>query len=62
MRELIDFYFKGGEKQHITATQFGATKTDDKNEFKATFDNASLTLVINFLLDNCFFNFGNLTF
>lgn len=59
MRELISFCFKGGEKQFIPATKFSRTWSDDKNKFKKTFDNISLELAINFLLDNCIFNFGN---
>lgn len=30
MRELINIYFKGGEKQLIDVTKFGATYTDKK--------------------------------
>ena len=39
--------------------QHGLTK---KNEFNISFDQASLKLAINFLLDNCFFNFDNFSF
>ena len=61
-RKLINFCFKGGEKQVIVVSKLGATWTDSKNKFRITFDKASLKLSINFLLDNCFFNFGNLSF
>ena len=57
MRELINFYFKGGEKEFIVVAKFGATWTDNRNKFKITFDKASLKLAITFLLDNCFFFF-----
>ena len=36
------------------------TWTYNKNKIKRIFDKASLKLAINFLLDNFFFNFGNL--
>ena len=62
MRELINFCFKSGEKQFVAVTKFGAVGTEKKNKFKITFDQASLKLAINFLLDNCFLNFGNLYF
>ena len=35
---------------------------DNKNKFNLTFDKASLKVAISFLLDNYFFNFGNLPF
>ena len=57
MRELINFYFKGGEKEFIVVAKFSATWTDNRNKFKITFDKASLKLAITFLLDNCFFFF-----
>ena len=50
MRELINFCFKGGKNQFIAVTKFTSTCTEK----------ASLKLVINFLLDNCFFNIVNL--
>ena len=52
IRQLINFCFEGR----------GRTWSDIQDKFKVTFDKASLKLVINFLLDNCFFNFGNLSF
>ena len=62
IRELIHFCFIGGEKQFIAVIKFGAIQTDDKNRFKTKFVKATLKLAINFLLDNFFFNFGNLSF
>ena len=62
MRELINFCFKGGEKQFIAAAKFRATWTDNKSKFKITFDKVSLKLSINFFLSNCFFNFGSFAF
>ena len=50
---------KGGEKQFITVTKFGATWTDNKSKLNDILDKASLKLAIDFLLDNCFLNFGN---
>ena len=41
--------------------KFGATWINDKSKFKTTFNEVSLKLAINFLLDNCFFNFGTLS-
>ena len=63
MRELINFFFKGREKQFIAITKLEATQTDDKNKFKITFNKTSLKLAINFLPGNFFFfNFGNFPF
>ena len=56
VRELINTCFKGGEKQLITATKFGATWTNDKNKSKSTFDKASPKLAINLQLNNFFFD------
>ena len=52
IRQLINFCFEAG----------GRTWSDTEDKFKVTFYKASLKLVVNFLLDNCFFNFGNLSF
>ena len=62
IKELISFCFEGGEKQLLAVTKFEATWTIDKSKFKTTFDKAFLKLVIDFFLDNCSFNFGNLSF
>ena len=52
MRELINFYLLKVTKKRFTCSKnFGATEI---------FDKASLKLAINFLLGNCFINFGNL--
>ena len=32
MRALIDFYFKGGDKQFIAVTKFVPTQTDEKEK------------------------------
>ena len=37
MRKLINFYFKGEEKQFVAVTNFGGTWTVNKNRFKVTF-------------------------
>ena len=55
MRELISFCSNGGNKQFVILTKLGAKRTDDINKFKTTFNKAYLKLVINFLLNNCFF-------
>ena len=49
-------------KQVIVVAKFGAIWTDSKSKFRITFDKGSLKLAVNFLLDNCFFNFGYLSF
>ena len=60
MRELINFFFKGREKQFIAVTKLEATQTDDKNKFKITFNKTSLKLPLIFFLVIFFFNFENL--
>ena len=54
MRKLINFCFKGDDKQ-IMKRQFDATWNDNKNKSEATFDKASLKLALNFPIDICFF-------
>ena len=48
MRELINVCFKGGEKQFIVVTDFGAIWTINKNKFEKTFIKGSLNLAITF--------------
>ena len=60
LRNLINFYLKGDEKQFISVTKFGAAWTDFKNKLKTAFDKASLKLDVSFLLHNCFCNVDNL--
>ena len=62
VKELVNFCFKGGEKQFISVRKLGPTWTDDRNKLKTTFDNTFRKLVINLLIDNCCFNFDNLPF
>ena len=62
LRELINFCFKGGDKKYIAITKFGATWTNNKHKYNVTFDKPSLKLAINYLLDNCYFNLGNMSF
>ena len=52
MREFINFCSKSGKKQFVAVTKFGATWTENENKFKVTFNKGSLTVAINFLLDN----------
>ena len=62
IRELINFPFKDGGKEFISINKFRARLTDNQKKFKITSDKSSLKLAINILLNNCFFNFGNLLF
>ena len=62
MRELLNSRLRGGEKQFIALTKLGTIWTDNKNKLKIIFKKASLKLVINFLLYNCFINFDNSSF
>ena len=55
MRELINFFFKGREKQFIAVTKLEATQTDDENKFKITFNKTSLKLPLIFFLVIFFF-------
>ena len=56
MRELINFCFKGGERQFIIVTKFCPTWSNNNNTFKICFDKASFKLAIYFL------NFGSFFF
>ena len=51
--ELINFCFKGGSRNYIAVTKFGARWVDDKN-CKLMFDKAKLKLF--------YFSIGNSTF
>ena len=62
LREVINFGFKGGDKFYIGINKYGAKWVNDKSSCPVTFDKASLKLAINFLLDQCYFNVGNLIF
>ena len=62
MREIINFGFKGGDKFYIGITKYGARWVNDKTKCNITFDKSSLKLAINYLLDQCYFNVGNLIF
>ena len=55
-------FFKDGEKLFISETKFCARWTDNKNKLKITFGKATLKVAISFVLNNCFVNFGNLSF
>lgn len=48
MAELINVCFKGGEKQFLVVTDFGAIWTNNKNKFEKTFKKDSLNLAITF--------------
>ena len=61
LNELVDFCFKGGGKEFIQVKQFGAVWTDDNNQANI-FSKSSLKNSIKYLLDNCYFKFGNKIF
>ena len=54
MRELINL----ARRNSLCHDKICATCTDNENQFKVTFDKNSFKLAIDFILDNCFFNFG----
>ena len=62
LREVINFGFKGGDKFYIGINKYGAKWVQNKSSCAITFDKSSLKLAINFLLDQCYFNVGNLIF
>ena len=51
-----------GKKQFVAVQKFGVTWAVDKNRFKITTDKSSLKPANNFLLENCVFNFGDMSF
>lgn len=60
MRDLLNFCLKCGE--YVKTKKYGATWTDDKNKFQATFGKAFLKLAIKFLLVFFCFSFDDLLF
>jgi len=62
MNELIDFCFKGGNKNYIMVNKYGAYWATDDNSNCLTFNNLTLKHAIKYLLDNCYFSLGNKLF
>ena len=62
MNELVDFCFKGGDKSYITVNKYGASWVAENKSNSVTFNSSTLKNAIKYLLDNCFFRFGNKIF
>lgn len=60
LREIINFCFKGGDKKYIEVNKYGAKWVSSRHASNVTFDKRSLKLAINYLLDNCYFNIGDI--
>ena len=62
MNELIDFCFKGGNKNYIVVNKYSAYWVSDNNSNRLTFTNSTLKHAIKYLLDDSYFSFGNKIF
>ena len=62
LNELIDFCFQGGTNDIIAVDRFGAKWVHSATNASFNFDKSSLKTVIKYLINNCYFNFGNKTF
>ena len=60
LREIINFCFKGGDKKYIEVNKYRAKWVSLRHASNVTFDKRSLKLAINYLLDNCYFNIGDI--
>ena len=59
LNELVDFCFKGSGKDFITVDNYSARWTYEPKDNKTVFTKASLKKSIKYLLNNCFFKFGD---
>ena len=59
LNELVDFCFKGSTKNYITVDNYRARWTDEPDNNKVFFTKMSLKKSIKYLLNNCFFKFGD---
>ena len=62
LNELIDFCFKGGTKDFIAVDKYGAKWVNDVTSYSLVFSKASLKKSVKYLMNNCFFQFGNKIF
>ena len=63
LNEIIDFSFKGGTRDKITVTSSGAYWTKETTNSKGTvYSKNSIKSALKYILDNCFFEVGNLIF
>ena len=56
LNELIDFCFKGGDKEYISVDRYGAKWVSQEKRGCVMFTKTSLKKSVKYLLDNCFFS------
>ena len=59
---MIDFCFKGGDKQSIEVGKYGARWVNNIKDRSLTFSQASFKKAVKYLMNNCFFQLGNKVF
>ena len=62
LNNLIDFCFNGGGKSFIAVDRYSAKWVDEFDKKKFMFTKASLKKSVKYILNNCFFSFGNKIF
>ena len=60
LNDLIEFCFKGKKDKLIEIDKYGAKWVDTKSSSKMVFNKTCLKKSVKYLLNNCFFKFGNI--
>ena len=60
--ELVDFCFQGGNGGKLSVTKTGARWVFRKNKNSIIFDKDLVKQSLKYLMDNCYFTFGNKVF
>ena len=62
LNDLIDFCFQGGTNNHVAVTKFGAKWVTNPSKYTLTFDKTKMKNAVKYLMDNCYFTFGEKLF
>ena len=62
LNELVEFCFKGSGRDFITVDNYCARWTNEPKDNKMVFSKSSIKKCIKYLLNNCFFKFGDKIF
>lgn len=56
---MTNFCFGGAKKDFIGIIKYDAIRTNSQKDHRLPFNKTTLTLAINYLLDNCYFSWGS---
>ena len=62
LNELIDFCFQGGTHEQVSINNSGASWVSKKSRAKLRFNRKVIKDAMKYLMDNCYFTFGNKLF